>query len=232
MPSDSGEAKRGRLMLYADGALITAGAFALMMGAAFGLDALGVSPLGDPAATGASAAFSWLSWLLQVGAFVVGPALTWTLHGRAFGKGTLLGAVIAFPVASGVVMTAAMLGAATDWAVGLFTTAQFASAIAYLVLRVTAFVALTAWLDADAVRDLAHSPRQHPAVDAARLGSTLAIGAFVWFVSVALLKGEGSEAGVFMLVAAVQGAVVVISADIVTRVLRTRNGGQAAAGGV
>lgn len=61
MSPDAASGRRDLLTLAADGCLLTAGAFALMMGVAFGLDALGAVPLAEPRGSGVGVLLSVIS---------------------------------------------------------------------------------------------------------------------------------------------------------------------------
>lgn len=222
MPSRSVPTLRDWFTLGADGCLITAGTFSLMMGAAFGLEKLGVAPLGSPQTSWFMTLLSWLSWLLQIGGFVVGPVLTWLLYRRRASTRAALGAIAGFPVAGAIVMAASMLGALIDWVVGQFTSVEFAGAIAYLFLVSAAFLAMIVWLNVDAVRDLAHSHRQHLPVNIGRFAATVTVVVFMVAVIVLVSAGADPEAWVFVLAAGVVGGVVVVVADIVARFFESR----------
>jgi len=223
MSSDSTSSKRGVLLFAADGCLLTAGTFAAMLGAAFGLEALGVAPLGEPQGVGSGLVLSIVSWLLQVGGFVVGPLLAWWLHRRRFGKSAILAFLIGFPIGGAVVLPAAMLGAAVDWIVLRFTGAEFAGAIAYLVMVLVAFLAVTGWLLVDAFRDLSPARRTHVPLDVGRLVAALAVGVFAAVVTGMMIAGEDAlEAGVFVLAAGVQGAAVTAAASVISHLIEGR----------
>ncbi len=220
MSSDSASRSRDVALLAADGAVITAGTFAAMIGLAFGLDALGVVPLGGPSGSGLQLVLSIFSWLLQVSGFVVGPVLVWWLHRRRFGKFEVIGGVVGFGLSGAVIFPVAALGGAIGWFVGLFTSVEFAGAIAYLVLIVVAFVVVMIWVDVRAIRDLARRADARTSLDIARLVATAAVVVFGAIVVAKMLAGEDAgEAFVFVLAAGVEGAVVVAIADVVARFL-------------
>ena len=215
--------RRELLSLAGDGCLITAGTFALMMGAAFVLEWLGVVPLGEPRGSGISLVLSFLSWLLQVGSFVVGPLLAWRLHGRRFGKADVPGLIVGFPVGGALVMPLAILGPLIDWFVGLFSPAKYAGAIGYLAFVVFAFLAVLVLVDVDALRDLSMTRRSHLPLDVGRLMATVAVVAFASVGAAKMIAGEGAlEASVFLLLAAIQGASVVVVADVVAGLIAKR----------
>lgn len=225
MPSDSGERRRDLLVLAADGCLISAGMFSLMMGAAFGLDALGVAPLGEPGGSGLDLLLSTISWLLQIGGMFVGPAIVWALYRRRFDKGAILGAIVGFALGGAAIFPVAMFGAVVDWLVGLVTDVENAGLIGYFALVVAAFVALLVWLDVRAVRDLA-TARDNPGIAVARIVATLAVIGFSWGVTAAVVSGEGPDAAVFMLAGGLSGAIVVTMADVASRYLQQRSDSQ------
>lgn len=225
MPSDSGERRRELLVLAADGCLISAGAFGLMMGSAFGLDWLGVAPLSEPGGSGIDLLLSTFSWLLQIGGMFVGPVLVWLLYRRRFDKGAVLGALVGFGLGGAAIFPVAMLGAALDWLVGLVTDVEYAGLIGYLGLIVAAFVALLVWLDIRAVRDLS-SARENVPLAISRFVATLAVIGFAWGVTVAVVAGEGPDAGVFMLAAGLGGAIVVTMAELGSRYLQRQTDAQ------
>lgn len=216
MASEFFVAHRDRLRLIADGSLITAGAFALMMGAAFGLQALGVAPLGEPQGSGVGYALSTMSWLLQVGGFIAGPAIAWLLHGWRFNRSSVISLAIGYLVGGVFVVPVVMAGALLDWVVQLVANVEFIGAIVYLALLVLAFLTIVVWLDADAVRNLRLPERTHVALDIVRLVSTAAVAVFAGVVVALVFAGQDAvEALAFMLMAAVQGAGVIAVADVV-----------------
>jgi len=215
--------RRELLALGGDGCLLTAGTFALMISAAFVLEWLGVVPLGEPHGSGISLALSFLSWLLQVGGFVVGPLIAWRLHGRGFGKADVPGLIVGFPVGGALVMPLAMLGPLIDWFVGLFTPAKYAGAIGYLAFVVFAFLVVLVLVDIDALRDLSVTRRSHLPLDVGRLMATAAVVAFASVVVAKMIAGEGAlDAWVFLLLAGIQGAFVVVVADVVGGLIAKR----------
>lgn len=226
MSSDSGSTKRDVFMLAADGFLITAGTFAVMMGAAFGLDALGVAPLGEPGGSGVDFALSTLSWLLQVGGFIVGPALAWRLRHRRFTRFAVLGAVIGFPLGGAAIMLLLAPGALFGWLGSRIASSEVAGALVYFALIVTALLLVIAWVDIDAFRDLSAGRRTHVGLDVARLIVTFAIVVFAAVeISIAVSgtgDGEVVDPAVFMMAAGVSGAVVVTSAHLVERFFSSR----------
>lgn len=221
--------RRDTLRLAADGCLITGGTFAVMMGAAFVLDWLGVAPLSEPGGSGIDLALSLLSWLLQVGGFVVGPLLAWRLHGRPLNRSALVALFLGFPVSAMLIAPVAMLAPAVDWFVGLFSSVDYAGAVTYLVAIVLVIAAAIVWVDVDALRDLARDRRESIGLDAGRLLATLVILAY-WAVVIAkMASGEDAlEAGVFLLLGAVHGAGVVTAAHFIGRLFKDRADGRAA----
>ncbi len=226
MSSGSGSTKRDAFMLAADGFLITAGTFAVMMGAAFGLDALGVAPLGEPGGSGSAFALSLISWLLQVGGFVVGPTLAWRLTGHRFTRFAVLGAVIGFPLGGAAIMVVLVPGVLFGWLGSKITSSERAGALVYLALVVVALLVVIALLDIDAFRDLPDSRRDHVALDVARLLATIAIAVFAAVEISIAVSGTGdsevADPAVFMIAAGVLGATVVTSANLVERFFSSR----------
>jgi len=231
MPAGPVSNRRDRVMLAADGCVITAGAFAAMIGAAFGLDALGVAPLAEPGGNGLDLFLSTISWLLQVGGLLLGPIIVWRLHDRRLDRTAIIAGIAGFAIGGALVMPVAMLGAFFDWFVGLFTTTQFVGAIGYLVLLVLAFLVATVWADVDAFRDLSAAHRSHVRLDVGRLVATAAAAVFAGIVIAMMFAGEDAvEALAFLLLAAFLGAAVVTIADLVVRLIENRVDRQAAAG--
>ena len=231
MSSDSASTKRELLTLAADGCAITAGTFAAMIGVAFGLDALGVVPLGGPNGSGFMLVLSIFSWLLQIGGFFVGPVLVWWLHKRKFGKFEVIGGVVGFGISGFAIFPVAMVAAAVGWFVGLFTSVQYAGALAVLVILVVAFLALLIWLDVISLRDLPAGRREHVPLDVARLLASVAVAVFGAIVLIKMLGGEdAAEAFAFVLAAGVTGGVVVAVADVIARFLSARAEAGAPAG--
>ena len=214
---------RGRLRIMADGSLVTAGAFALMMGAAFGLHALGVAPLGEPPTAPIGYALEVTSWLLQVGGFIVGPAVVWVLYARRLEKWSIISLIIGYLFGGVFVIPVVMAGALLDWLVTLVSSVEFIGAITHLVVLVLAFVAVIVWLDVDAIKDLNPHERTHATLSVVRLVSTAASVVFAGVVIALMFAGEDAvEALAFLLMAAVQGAGVIAVADVVHGLI-TRN---------
>ncbi len=227
MSPESVSSKRDLALLAADGAAITAGTFAVMMGAAFGLDALGVAPLSEPGGSGLKAVLSLLSWLLQVGGYFVGPLLAWWLHQRKFDRAGLVGLLVGFPVGSALAVPVAMLGAVFAWIGSKLTPSEFGGGIAYAALMLLVFLAAVLWVLVDAFRDLPAARREHLALDIARIVSALAVATFAAIVVALLVAGQdAAEAFVFVLIGAVEGAAVVTGAEIVVRLIRSRAAAQ------
>lgn len=208
---------RENLALAADGCLITAGTFAIMMGAAFILQWLGISSMSEPDFSSPRWPVDLFSWLLQVGAFFIGPLVAWKLSGRRFTRGAILGGALGFFTAGAVVMAVSMTAAGVDWLVRTTTSLEYVGAIAFLVVLVALFVFVAAIQDFAAVRDLASNPK-HRVLDIGRLVATLGVVGFVVGTLVVIVtQGGGVDPAVFMLAAGIQGAVVVTVADAVDR---------------
>jgi len=159
-----------RALLAGDGALLTAAACAVL------------APLG------------YLFEGVAIPLMVVGllaPLLAWWLHGRRLDRpatgGALLG-VLAGVVLLFVLLMLTVLVMLTLTALGLSATAVDAGKLlgqVQAVVVVAAYLALAAWLDADALRDLSPQRRAHAGLDVARLLATAAgvaylVGVFVW----------------------------------------------------
>jgi len=142
---------------------------------------------------------SWGVWFFVLGGFVVGPLVAWILHGRRVGLRATLGAVAGYAAAG---VTIGVLAVLTVVGAGV---AVLASVVALV------------WLDVDAARDLSPARRRHVRLDIARLVATATIVASSVGLTAMGEAGGERPAVLFLLGAAVVGAVVVTVADAVTR---------------
>lgn len=213
--SDSTPTRSEVLALVADGCVITAGTWAFLAGIAFGLDALGVAPMGEPTGSGAELVLSTISWLLQVSGMVIGPVLAWRLHGnRLDGRGLLL-LVVGFIGSVVLVAPVVMFGSLLDWGVGLITDRPYVGAIIYAVLLVAVFLAVIVWRDLVAARTLSTSTGRDRTLRIVVLLSSAAIVVFGGIVAAMMLAGrEAFEAFAFVLLAGATGAGVMGAASI------------------
>jgi len=162
--------------------------------------------------------------LMVVG--LLAPLLAWRLHGRRVDRTATGGAVLGYLAGAGltlglVVLTVLVILALT--AVGLSATSVDAGRVLgqiQVVVIAVAYLALAAWLDVDALRDLAAQRRAHAGLDVARLVATVAgvaylVGVVVWatgqpqFDYIGALLSLGG--------CGVVGAAVVTVADLVAR---------------
>jgi hypothetical protein len=218
MVSTRATAVSPRAFLAGDGALLMAGACALL------------APL---ATLSDVAAFP----LMAVG--LLAPLLAWWLHGRPVDMPATGGAVLGY--LAGVGLALGLLGLAalvmlTLTAVGLSATSDDAGKVTGLIAIVAiavAYVAAVAWLDVDALRDLSPKRRQHVWLDIARLVATVAgvvflVGVIVWATG----HPEFDYIGAVLSLGGcgVVGAVVVTIADIVVRRHERRSHGRLVTG--
>jgi hypothetical protein len=127
--------------------------------------------------------------LMVVG--LLAPLLAWWLHGRRVDRPATGGAVLG--VLAGVVLLFVLvmltvLVILTLTALGLSATSVDAGKVlgqVQVVVIALAYLALAAWLDADALRDLSPKRREHAGLDVVRLVATVAgvaylVGVIVW----------------------------------------------------
>ena len=207
-----------RAVLAGDGALLMAATCAV---------------LAPPASLSEVAAFP----LMAVG--LLAPLLVWWLHGRKVDRTATLGAVIGYPAGVGlalglVVLTVLAILILTGF--GLSATADDAGKLLgqiQVVVIAVAFLALAAWLDVDALRDLAAQRRAHVWLDIARLVATVAgvaylVGVVVWatghpqFDSIGMILSLGG--------CGIVGAAVVTVADLMVKSNERRSHGQLVSG--
>jgi len=221
MSNESTGSRRERLTLAADGLLLTAGAFGVFAGASFVLVSVaGGVPLGEDPARALTAPLQFISWLLTVIGFALGPIVTWLLYRRRFTWRAVLGGVFGSWAGGLVVWAIAMLVAGVTFLVKAVTGSEYGGAIGMLVLIVLAVIMLIAWLVVDAVRDLSASRRAHVGLDVGRLVTTLGVLAFGAGTGYVMQTSGNAdpEAGVFMLMAGILGATAVFAADFAERV--------------
>jgi hypothetical protein len=145
----------------------------------------------------ACAVLAPLAYLVQAAAvplMVVGlpaPLLVWWLHGRRVDRTATGGAVIGYFAGAGIAVGLALLTALVIVvlaAVGLSATSNDVGKVLGqidIVIIAVAFLAVAAWLDVDALRDLSPQRRAHARLDVARLVATVAgiaflVGVAVW----------------------------------------------------
>jgi hypothetical protein len=151
-----------RALLAGDGGLLTAG----LVGLVLGLDSLGA---GLPA-------------VLGFAVVLLAPLLAWGLHGRHVDGTATLGAILGF-IAGVLVLIAglALLGIVTG-VLGLedvFGLSQGNLPVALVALVAVPYLAVTAWLVVDALRDFSPRRRRYVWLDILRLLATVAYVAFI-----------------------------------------------------
>jgi hypothetical protein len=161
-------------------------------------------------------------------AICLGPLIAWRLHERRVDgsatSGAVLGCIAGVVVVLWVVLPAAWILAygvsALSTVVGLSVTKD-AATIAIGVATAVTCLAVGAWLDVDALRDLSPQRRGHVWLDVARLVATVAYLAYAMGVIILVAAGSGPDAGmhVVLLVSApgTVGAAVVTVADVMVR---------------
>ena len=145
----------------------------------------------------ACAVLAPLALLAEAGAIplmVVGllaPLLAWWLHGRRVDRTATGGAIVGYLAGMGLTMGLVALTVLVILiltAVGLSATSVDAGRLLgqiQIVVIAVAYLALAAWLDVDALRDLSATRREHVGLDVARLIATVAgvaylVGLVVW----------------------------------------------------
>jgi hypothetical protein len=197
-------------LLAVDGGLMTALAWAIL---------LGVATVLEWASPGLDVAVA----VGMVAASAFGPLVAWRLHRRRVDwlatAGAFVGSVVGGVLLAGAVMLTAVL-AETAASVGLFadaTTARTAVDMAAAVALAVVFLGLAARADAQALADLRANGRERPRLDVARLLATLAYAACCAGVLFrAIVSPDPDPAGVFLLLVgpAVLGATAVVVADL------------------
>lgn len=156
---------------------------------------------------------------LMVAAVLLCPLAAWRLHGRRTSGSTALGATIGVLLGGLAVLTASWVVALIAVGVNWVTGDAVSMGMVALVVSVVAVVALLAWLDTDAVRDLVREHR-HVGLDVGRLAATavalVTVGGTLWWA--ALHPGEApGELLAFSLVFGVAAAAVALGADLASR---------------
>ena len=206
-----------RAVLAGDGALLMAGACAVL------------APL---AALFEAAAIP----LMVVG--LLAPLLAWWLHGRRVDRtatgGAVLGYLAGVGLALGLLGLMALVMLALT-AVGLYDTGDDPGKVVgdRIAVIVVGYLALAAWLDVDALRDLAAQRRAHARLDVARLVATAAGVAYIVGVIVSATgHPQYDYIGAILSIGGcgVVGAVVVTVADMMVRRHERRGHGQLVSG--
>jgi hypothetical protein len=163
-------------------------------------------------------------------ALVIGLAAAWLLHNRHIDRAAVISGVISMLISllliGGFVLLLPLAVKASSSAGG----SEFFLPIILLSALGTAFLFIVLMLDVEALRDLRTGRRKHPRLDIARLVSTLILLVFtlvVILVQVFRPHTEMGEAGVFLLAAALVGAVTMLVAQAIHARLEQR---RAAAG--
>jgi hypothetical protein len=203
-----------RAVLAGDGGLLTAAAFAAVLGLAA---AIGSGSHVSNVAAG----------LGMAAAGVLGPLTAWRLHqGRIDGSatsGALLGCIAGVALAWVILSAAWILASALSalgTAVGLSVT-KSAGATAVGIAVAIAYLAVAGRLDVDALRDLSLRRRRHVWLDIVRLVATALYAAYVVGVITLVVAGSDSGAGMYavllLTVPGAAGAAVVTAADVMVR---------------
>ena len=193
----------------------------------------------------ACAVLAPLAYLYEAATFplmVVGllaPLLVWWLHGRRVDRTATGGAVLGYLAGVGlalglVALTVIVLLTLT--AVGLSATSDDAGKLLgqiQVVVIAVAYLALAAWLDVVALRDLAAKRREHVRLDVARLVATVAgvaylAGVIVWATGHPQFDYIG--AGLSVGGCGIVGAAVVTVADVMVKSHEQRSHGQLVSG--
>ena len=150
--------------------------------------------------------------LMLVG--LLAPMLAWWLHGRLVDGTATLGAVLGVVAGAAITVALLLLGALVQ-----ITNTPVVRQIA-VVAVVAVYLAVVAWLDVDALRDLSPRRREHAWLDVARLVATVAIvaylvGVYAW----ATASPEHDYVGAILSLmgCGIVGAAVVTVADVLVR---------------
>jgi len=183
-----------RALLAGDGGLLMAGACAVL------------APL---------AYLSEDATFLLVAVGLLAPMLAWWLHGRLVDGTATLGAVLGVVAGAAIAVALLLLGALVKEITNAPVVGQIAGAVV-----VAAYLAVVAWLDVDALRDLSPRRREHAWLDVARLVATVAIvaylvGVYAW----ATASPEHDYVGAILSLmgCGIVGAAVVMGADLLVR---------------
>jgi hypothetical protein len=209
---------RPHALLAGDGALLMAAACAVLAPLAYLYEAAAIP-------------------LMVVG--LLAPLLAWRLHGRRVDRTATGGAALGYLAGVGLalglaVLTAIVILALT--AVGLAASADDTGRVLgqiQIVVIAVAYLALAAWLDVDALRDLAAPRRAHARLDVARLVATVAGVAYLVGVIVrATGHPEYDYIGAILSLGAcgIVGAVVVTVADLMVKSHEQHSNGQLVSG--
>ncbi len=209
---------RPRAVLAGDGALLMASACAVLAPLALLIEA-GAIPL------------------MVVG--LLAPLFVWWLHGRRVDRTATGGAVLGYLAGAGltlglVALTVLVILALT--AVGVAATSVDAGRVLgqiQVVVIAVAYLALAAWLDVVALRDLSAKRREHAGLDVARLVATVAgvaylVGLVVWATG----RPQFDYIGMILFLGGcgIVGAAVVTVADLMVRDHERRSHGQPVSG--
>jgi hypothetical protein len=191
---------------------------ALLVATAVGGAALGLLTLWSEVAPDASW-YEPASIALMGAVVLLCPWVAWRLHGRRTDRSAVPGVLLGVLFAGLVVLATAWLVALVATVGSWLTAGTVSQGVVALVVTTAAVVALVAWLDTDAVRDLVRA-RHHVGLDVERLVATVvalatAAGA-VWWAS-SRLGEEPSELLEFSLVFGVAAATVTLGVDLFAR---------------
>jgi len=159
---------------------------------------------------GDSALFTAVTVVAGPLSLIIGPAAAWWLHGRRVNRAAAIAGAIGLLVGIVAVGGIFLMFPAIGAAVGPVGGSEFTYAIVLLAAASIVFLAGVVALDIDAVRDLAHTRRNHIRLDIARLVSTLIVALAVVAVTVIQATNPATEigdAGVFALFAGAVGAI-------------------------
>jgi hypothetical protein len=215
MASERSSAKRERFELAGDAAVVTAAVLAVLTSIVL-LVSAGVGDREVPVAIQLASALAVL-----LGG-IAGPVVAWLMHGRRITLPAVLGGIVGAAVSGAAFAVFVAFSTALGWVLSPLTDAEWAGPLAGLVLVAVAFVVLVVWLLFDAVRDYARPRRRHRSLDILRILSTIVIATYSVVITVLAFAGPGGEiveALAFMLIGAVNGALVVTMADFLVRLI-------------
>jgi RsiW-degrading membrane proteinase PrsW (M82 family) len=158
-------------------------------------------------------------------ALVIGLAAAWLLHNRRIDRAAVISGVISMVISALLIggflllLPLAVNASSSSGGSELFLPIILLSALG------TAFLFIVLMLDVEALRDLRPGRRKHPRLDISRLASTLVLLVFtlvVILVQVFRPQTEMGEAGVFLLAAALVGAVTMLVAQAIRARLEQR----------
>jgi hypothetical protein len=163
-----------------------------------------------------------------MGVGLLAPMLAWMLHGRLVDGTATLGAVLGVVAGAAIAVALLLLSAL----VGEITNAPVVGQMAGVAV-VAAYLAVVAWLDVDALRDLSPKRREHSWLDVARLVATMAIvaylvGVYAW----ATASPEHDYVGAILSLmgCGIVGAAVVTVSDLTVRRHERRSHGHLISG--